>query len=592
MNRLKSMSFFVKNLLLTSVNIILIGTILITVNYLNTEYTLTDQLHKQIETVTDNWVKGLDTKAIAAAIQEKDYDGPIQTKLRKYLSEVSKYNPNIAQAYVFGVELQDGNKTSLVAMPNNLMEDFKKNNVNIGDLYEQPGEVAKALGKMMESGEPTFTSFYSDMFGTWTTIAYPLQDSSGKIFAYFAVDADASMVPEGLQRLLWNGLFILLVLLVVVLVIQYYIVRLTLSPIKDLIKGIAEVSNGNFDVQINTGKDDLGVVNERFNEMVLKIRDMIVKVQQTSVEVTESARGLLAITEENTQRANVITKNMQEVSQGIHMQEQATTDSARAMAEMATVIQTIASSSSTVSDEAYAMEEKSLKGNEIVQQVATQMGLITKSVDHTSKAIKTLEGRSNEIGDILHIITGISSQTNLLALNASIEAARVGEHGKGFAVVAGEVRKLAEQSENSAKQIAELISEIQLEIVNAVKAMEKGTQDVQMGIVITEQTGRLFNDILNATKAVTGQIQDVSSATEEISAGTEELTATVQELLATAQTTAENSSAITSTVEEQTASMSSILHESNRLTKLSEQLEDLITKFHVSKDTNADEDSK
>ena len=143
------------------------------------------------------------------------------------------------------------------------------------------------------------------------------------------------------------------------------------------------------------------------------------------------------------------------------------------MAEMATVIQTIASSSANVADEAYEMERRSQQGNTVVRQVSQQMTLITESVKNTASAIQVLESRSQEIGDILNIISGISSQTNLLALNASIEAARVGEEGRGFAVVAGEVRKLAEQSEQSTSQIAVLIEEIQTEIKQAVRAMEK-----------------------------------------------------------------------------------------------------------------------
>lgn len=583
MRKFTNLSFFSKNLLLSFMNIILIGTILIISSYLVQKQILIQQLHQQIQSVTDKWVQGIDVNDIQAAVKEKSYEGPVQTKLREYLSQVSKYNPNIAQAYVFGTELADGNKTSLVAMPTNLMEDFSKDNVNIGDLYQQPEEVAKTLKEMVKTGEVMFTDFYHDMFGTWTTITYPIKDTNGNIFAYFAVDADAGMVPAGLKKLLTYGIALLIGFLSLILLFQYIVVKKILSPIKDLMSGIDEVSKGNLDVKIKTANSDLGQINQKFNDMITQIRNMILTVQDTSLKVTDSAKGLLNITEKHSERSSFIRNNIQAMADSIQIQEQTTIDTARAMSEMAEVVQTIASSSANVSDEAYAMEMKSLQGNEIVQKVTKQMDLISDSVNDSSHAIKVLENRSQEIGEITDIITGISSQTNLLALNAAIEAARVGEQGRGFAVVADEVRKLAEQSVQSSNQIAELIKEIQTEIRNAVQSMEKGTEEVTIGMEIAKETGRLFGEILEATKKVTLQIQEVSSATQEISAGTEEISATAEELTNTARKTASSSNNISSKVEEQNASISSLVDASNQLTQMSEELEKLISQFHTSK---------
>lgn len=277
-------------------------------------------------------------------------------------------------------------------------------------------------------------------------------------------------------------------------------VKNTLSPIRHLIKGIDDVSRGNLNVNIPTGKDDLGLVNEKFNTMVRKINDTIVKVQITSQEVNQSAKELYEVSERNSDNADSINNNVTQITSNIRSQEQATRDSARAMSEMATVIQTIATSSASVADEAYEMERRSQQGNSVVRQVSEQMNLITESVKNTASAIEVLESRSQEIGDILNIISGISSQTNLLALNASIEAARVGEEGRGFAVVAGEVRKLAEQSEQATSQVGVLIQEIQAGIKQAVRAMEQGTSEVDTGLSVADQTGQLFEDILEAAK--------------------------------------------------------------------------------------------
>ncbi|MCP1426032.1 methyl-accepting chemotaxis protein [Paenibacillus sp. DS2363] len=581
----KSMSFFSKNLLLSFTNIVIIGVALIASSYYFQKTVLVDQLHGQVEQITKKWAEDINPTEVQAAITEGSYDGATQTKLRAYFDEMQEYYPNIAQAYIFGVELGGDNKrlTSLVAMPTNLREAFQSENVNIGDMYEQPVVVANALKEMLNTDRPTFTTFYSDDFGTWTTIAYPIKDSNGKIFSYFAVDADASAVPAGLNSLLKNGIIILVAFLLLFLIIQYLVVKNTLSPIRHLIKGIDDVSRGNLNVNIPTGKDDLGLVNEKFNTMVRKINDTIVKVQITSQEVNQSAKELYEVSERNSENADSINNNVTQITSNIRSQEQATRDSARAMSEMATVIQTIASSSASVADEAYEMERRSQQGNSVVRQVSEQMNLITESVKNTASAIEVLESRSQEIGDILNIISGISSQTNLLALNASIEAARVGEEGRGFAVVAGEVRKLAEQSEQATSQVGVLIQEIQAGIKQAVRAMEQGTSEVDTGLSVADQTGQLFEDILEAAKKVSNQIQEVSSATEEISAGTEEMTATADDLSSSVSKTANSSEQISSSVDEQKASLITLVDSSTRLNSMSEELQELISHFNVSK---------
>jgi len=579
--KLLTMSFFAKNLLLSFINIILIGAALITSAYVVEKNILIDQLQGQIKVVTENWAKGIEPEKIRKAMAEKSYDGPVQKELTAYLNEVNKNNPNIAQAYVFGTELTNGNQTSIAAMPTSLITAFQEAKLNVGDMYEQPKKVADALSDMLHSGKPTFTDFYSDDFGTWTTIAYPLKGADGKIFAYFAVDVDASAVPKGLSKLLTYGISILLILLAVILFIQFFVSLRTMKPMKELMRGIQQVSDGNLDVKLKTGNSDLGLLNEKFNGMVARINDTIAKVQQTSHALTASARDLHAVSEKNNANMNAMTASMQEITVSVVTQEQAASDGAKAMAEMANVIQNIAANSSQVADEATEMEKLSLEGNKVVRQVSDQMGQIEDFVSRTTNAVQMLEGRSQEIENIVAIITGISSQTNLLALNAAIEAARVGEYGAGFAVVAHEVRKLAEMSAQSANQITELIKEIQSEIGIAALAMEQGTNEVRIGKEIASDAERMFAGILTATNNVAIQIQEVSSSTEQMSAGTEELTATSAELSASAGKTAANSAKINDSIEDQRESMRAIVESSTGLTAMSVELQQLVERFKV-----------
>lgn len=139
-----------------------------------------------------------------------------------------------------------------------------------------------------------------------------------------------------------------------------------------------------------------------------------------------------------------------------------------------------------------------------------------------------LGNQSKEIGQIVNTISDIAGQTNLLALNAAIEAARAGEQGKGFAVVADEVRKLAEQSQMAAKQIADLIAQIQSQPNSAVQAMNEGSAEVKIGTEVVDTAGHTFTDIISRDTAA--QAETVSAVTEEQSAAMDEITTSSEAL--------------------------------------------------------------
>ncbi|MDY8021676.1 HAMP domain-containing methyl-accepting chemotaxis protein [Paenibacillus polymyxa] len=579
-----TMSFFGKNLLISFLNIVLIGAILITSSYILQKNILTTQLQDQVKVLTKKWAEDVDKTKVQQALNEKDYNGSVQQDLRKFLDSIHTLYPNVAQAYIFGTELKEGNQTSIIGVPTNLVQAFQDSKMNIGDMYTLPDENVQGVNKMLQSKDSAFSSFYTDDFGTWTTIVYPITDESGKITSAIYFDVDASSVPNGLHKLLVYGVSLLILFLAIFLTVQYLLVKRTLSPIRSLMKGIEEVSEGNLNVKIKTGLDDLGIINQKFNSMIKRLNDTMVKVQDTTQEVTGSAQELLSISEKNSVNTNVINSNIQEITQGLEAQDHAALESSRAMNEMSTVIQTIAESSSSVADQAYSMEKRSVEGNQVAQKLSTQMDSISTTIESTVDSVNALQNRSNEISNIVSIITGISSQTNLLALNASIEAARVGEEGKGFAVVAGEVRNLAEQSQESAKQIAELIEEIQKEIEQTVKGMSLGTKEVHIGLEVTKQTGEMFSEILNAANKVSSQIQEVSSATEQISASTQEMSATSDELSSTVSKTVDSSKQIEHTIGEQAESMASIVKASDKLTLMSGELEELISFFKVNRE--------
>ena len=165
------------------------------------------------------------------------------------------------------------------------------------------------------------------------------------------------------------------------------------------------------------------------------------------------------------------------------------------------------------------------------------MESVRESTAAVTAAIGALAEKSEQIGGIVETITGIAGQTNLLALNAAIEAARAGEQGRGFAVVAEEVRKLAEESQQAAASIADLIGEIQQDTGRTVEAVAASANRSQDGAAVVEQAREAFSLIADRVANIASQVQNIAESSGEIASVAEQTSATTQQVSASTQQT-------------------------------------------------------
>lgn len=179
------------------------------------------------------------------------------------------------------------------------------------------------------------------------------------------------------------------------------------------------------------------------------------------------------------------------------------------------------------------------------------------------------------------MMTEIANQTDLLALNASIEAARAGEHGRGFAVVASEVRKLADQSGESAVKVSRLVRQIQEQSDLAVLAVGDGSKVMEQGLLEARQSGTTFRDIASAVDEISSQSQEVSAIVEQVHANIHETASRMERMLEILQESTNNTQNIAASLEEQHASIEEIANTASHLSKTADTLQLLANKFKV-----------
>ncbi|OPH60315.1 hypothetical protein BC351_17610 [Paenibacillus ferrarius] len=330
-----------------------------------------------------------------------------------------------------------------------------------------------------------------------------------------------------------------------------------------------------------SSRDETGQLASSFNTLSDSLRELAGNQLLSANVLAASSMTLSSIISETTQAVNQTSHAITEVAASNETQASSIEETSRAMEEMSTGIQRIAITSNTAFEASVGTLQEAENGNELSLRSTVQMTAVSSTVGDLSGVIHQLGDRSQQIGQIVEAIREISAQTNLLALNASIEAARAGENGRGFAVVASEIRKLAERSNDSAAQVAELIEDIQNDIQYAVGSMQKGEHEVEASVAAIRETGEAFTRILQATRSVVMQVEETSAAAEQMSASSQEISAALQEMEQVSSNTAGAAQIVSAATEEQLASMEEIALSAQKLSQMSDQMKQLINNFKM-----------
>ena len=410
-------------------------------------------------------------------------------------------------------------------------------------------------------------------------------DSIVEISQLLRVKADSVIENSRSNRVRWQrNTVITISVTVAIMLLCYVLLTNTMSnSLRRTLKIAERVADGDLrpTERTRTSKDEIGKLAVASHNMSDSLRGLILHVTEMAEDVSHYSDRVAESTLNITKSTQQIADELELVSSGSEMTDIGTQEMNRALLEMAAGIQRIAETSNLVAEASQETATEAEQGNQAIQNAIRQMHTIRDAADRSAGQVQQLGEHSNAIEQIVEVITNIAAQTNLLALNAAIEAARAGEHGRGFAVVAEEVRKLADQSQNFTKQIAELIGEVRAQTEHTVEAMDMVTREVHAGITAVDTAGVAFLHILEAAKVVAEQIQEITAASEEMSTGSEQVTASVDELSRIAKNTSDSAATCSDAIDRKTVTMNELRELSDSLASLAQELNGALARFQV-----------
>lgn len=399
------------------------------------------------------------------------------------------------------------------------------------------------------------------------------------------VTANADEVLSTIPKIRKGILISLAIILLISVGIIYFIGDAISKPIILAIEHTGKIAH--LDITQNVPKsfikrkDEIGSLGASLQQLTDNLRQIIRSIDESSEQVASTSEELTATTQESAAASEEVTKTTEEIAKGASEQAFNTEDGASKAISLGKVIET---------DLDYMTKLNSSSGHvgEVVKEGLDEIDnlyKITQENNGANKEIYQVIQRTNEdsmkIGQASDIITSISEQTNLLALNAAIEASRAGEAGKGFAVVAEEIRKLAEQSTVSTKDIDEIVSNLQKNAQDAVNTMDR------VFVVANEQTNSVIENkkkymsIEKAMRESQHVVEQLNNSSEEMDKMKDEILNNLKNLATIAEENSAATEEVTASMEEQSASIEEIANASEDLSSLAQDLQAIINKFNI-----------
>lgn len=446
-------------------------------------------------------------------------------------------------------------------------------------ISEEDDKSLVELGDKMLSGESGVYRFTSTRGDKMIAFYTPIK-STGWGMATLAFEDELFQPVTSMLQIM---ILISVVLLVLISGGIWVTVNRVMSPLAAMMTEMSLLSKGDFrdrPSNINS-KDELGLLANAVTEMRRGVSKVMKSVNNSAESLAGSAEELNATTEQSSLAANQVAQSIVKVAEGTSQQLDAVNSTTNAIESLNESIQTMAADAENAAAKSLEASNIARDGAVTLKNAIEQMKQIERTSHQTATSVMTLGENSQKIGQIVSTISNIADQTNLLSLNAAIEAARAGEQGRGFAVVADEVRKLAENSQEAAQQISDLIKVTQADTEQAIEDMEAGNESFKVGAENIISMGEAFKKITDIVEKVSSQMQEISASTRDMANHGKKIVENVRTIGETSKSAAEEAETVSAATQEQTASVNEIATESERLSQMANELQQEVKKFKV-----------
>ena len=303
-----------------------------------------------------------------------------------------------------------------------------------------------------------------------------------------------------------NALILVLVLIVAALLATTFLAivltRSIVRPLYEAVEVAQVIASGNLTQNFTVvGEDEPAQLLHALRSMQQSLRTTVQSISDSSTQLASASEELSAVTEDSTR--------------GLHQQNNEIEQAATAVNQMTSAVEEVARNAVSTSEASQASNRTAQHGREQVRQTVDSISHLADDVTHTASEVEQLAGQVRDISKVLDVIRSIAEQTNLLALNAAIEAARAGDAGRGFAVVADEVRALAHRTQQSTREIEQMISGIQQGTDKAVNAMQSSNSRARSTLDVAKAAGQALDEIAAAISQINERNLVIASASEE-----------------------------------------------------------------------------
>ncbi len=398
-----------------------------------------------------------------------------------------------------------------------------------------------------------------------------------------------AVASAALNKSIMQSVVVVIILIIIGTVVAIYMGKRITTPIILVTEQMDKMANSDFSDnkeiekvrKLKKENNEIGRIAESLDLMHESIRNLMLKIYDTTSYVASASEELSASASQSAQASEMVANSCTSVANSCNGQITAVAGASEETKSFVDNMQEFKEAINKTAEMISTTKDAATKGAEDMTTATNMMGSIKNSVENSASVVDALGEQLKNIDSFVDTIAEIASQTNLLSLNASIEAARAGEMGKGFAVVASEISKLADQSNEAASKITVLIEDIMKNSEEAVEAMRAGAESVVEGTQTVDEAGNTFSNIVEMVYSISQQSERMSEIVNSLSSGTDTIADNIRKIEDMSVSVADETQNVSAASQQQTASTHEVAEASDKLAENAQELQQFVAKFEL-----------